>query len=109
MNKQLSAEQIAQLAPFEQYFGPAIRSGYSSYPGEANLQTMRNVWADLTGQPYPYHPGCSTCIFNIVKDMGLLYYAATGKDPYDVKKKVIVYKEPQPKPAPATKKTPAKK
>lgn len=83
MPKQLTKEQIARLEPYEKYFGTAIRSGYCSFPGEPALRVMRDVWAELTGQTYPYSPGCSTCIFNVVKDMGLLYYAAVGKDAWD--------------------------
>ena len=88
MSKQLTQAQIDRLQPYEKYFGTAIRSGYCSFPGEAALKVMRDVWLELTGQTYPYNPGCSTCIFNVVKDMGLLYYAATGKDAWDdVRKK----------------------
>lgn len=82
----LTKEQAERLTPYEKHFGTAIRSGYCSYPGEAAIENMRNVWAELTGQTYPMRAGCSVCIFNLVRDLGVLWYAAAGKDPFAVVK-----------------------
>lgn len=76
MSKQLSEKQLNNLEPLERYFGTAIRSGYCSYPGEANIELMRSTWAELTNQVYPFRAGCATCIFNLIRDLGTLYFAA---------------------------------
>ena len=83
MNKELTKEQIERLAKYEEYFGCAVRSGYCSHPGEHAMEEMRAVWAELTGKTYPYNASCSTCMFNVVKDMGLLYFAAIGRSAWD--------------------------
>ena len=83
----LNESQIARLAPMERYFGMVIRSGYCSpVPGEEEQKTMKDIWTELTGNVYPFSRGCSNCLFNLIHDMGQLYYAATGIDPFDVPK-----------------------
>ena len=89
MNKQLTLEQIEALRPYEKYFGSVIRAGYSSYPGEPALDKMRNIWADLTGSPYPFCSGCPDSIMNLLRDVGTLYFSATGIDPWSLVEKKI--------------------
>lgn len=89
MKKQLTTEQIEELRPYEKYFGSAIRAGYSSYPGEAALDKMRNVWSALTGSIYPFRAGCSDCIMNLLRDVGTLYFSATGIDPWSLVEKKV--------------------
>ena len=89
MNKQLTLEQIEALRPYEKYFGSVIRAGYSSYPGEPALDKMRNIWADLTGSPYPFCSGCPDSIMNLLRDVGTLYFSATGIDPWNLVEKKI--------------------
>lgn len=110
MKKQLTTEQIEELRPYEKYFGSAIRAGYSSYPGEAALDKMRNVWSAITGSIYPFRAGCSDCIMNLLRDVGTLYFSATGIDPWSlVEKKVYSHGRlvetiaPSPAPADAVK------
>ena len=124
MNKQLTPEQVALLAPYEKHFGTAIRAGYCNYPGEQAIQTMRDVWAELTGTRYPYSAGCGFCLMNLVRDMGNLYYAASGRKPEDTapSRTIVLNKPaeaapaaveakeaPKPKAAPAKKKSAPKK
>lgn len=102
----LTAKQVQLLEPYENYFVTAIRSGYCSYPGEAGLKLFRDIWAELTGQVYPFRAGCSDCIMNLVRDMGTLYFAERPeRNPFFVRPEVT--KEPAPKPAPAKEPKPA--
>lgn len=71
----LNAIQLRKLEAYERFFDTAIRAGYSSYPGQEALDKMLAVWKELTGKDYAFRPGCSTCIFNLVRDMGTLYRA----------------------------------
>lgn len=89
MTKQLTPAQIEELKPYEKHFGSVIRAGYSSYPGEAALEKMRSVWNELTGTPYPFRVGCSDCIMNLLRDVGTLYFAATGIDPWSLVEKKV--------------------
>ena len=115
MNKTLTSEQVAALAPYEEKMATAIRAGYSTYPGVQALDLMRNIWAAHTGNTYPYSPSCSTCIMNLLRDIGALYFEATGKDPRELapSKTVKISAEAPSKPAeeheaPKPSKTPAK-
>lgn len=71
----LNAVQLRKLEAYERYFDTAIRAGYCSYPGQDAIDKMLAVWAELTGQAYAFRAGCSTCIFNLVRDLGTLYRA----------------------------------
>lgn len=71
----LNAIQLRKLESYERFFDTAIRSGYSSYPGQEAIDRLLEVWKELTGKDYAFRPGCSTCIFNLVRDMGTLYRA----------------------------------
>lgn len=83
MNKAMTTQQAESLAPYEKYFGMVLRASYCTYPGEQALQKMRDVWAEITGSHYPFRAGCPECIMNLVRDLGVLYYAATGRKPED--------------------------
>lgn len=84
MNKTLTPDQVAALAPYEEKMATAIRAGYATYPGVQALDLMRQIWAAHTGNTYPYSPSCSTCIMNLLRDIGALYFEATGKDPREL-------------------------
>ena len=71
----LNAIQLRKLESYERFFDTAIRSGYSSYPGQEAIDRLLEVWKELTGKDYAFRSGCSTCIFNLVRDMGTLYRA----------------------------------
>lgn len=129
MSKQevkLTSEQAQILAPYEKYFGMVHRASYCTYPGEQALQVMRDTWEEVTGQKRQWHGGCPECIMSLVRDLGTLYYAATGRKPEDTApSKVVKVSEskpaeaapaaveakeaPKPKAAPAKKKSAPKK
>lgn len=71
----LNAIQLRKLETYERFFDTAIRSGYCSYPGQEAIDRMLEVWKELTGKDYAFRAGCSTCIFNLVHDIGTLYRA----------------------------------
>lgn len=72
---QLTAEQMAALQPLERYFHQAVRANYCSWPGQANIDIMVRTWEALTGTRYPMRSSCSTCILNLVRDLGTIYLA----------------------------------
>ena len=108
MNKTLTPDQVASLAPYEEKMATAIRAGYATYPGVQALDLMRQIWAAHTGNTYPYSPSCSTCIMNLLRDIGALYFEATGKDPRELvpSKTVKVAAAPSPRPAKASDEAP---
>ena len=75
MTKQLTKEQLAVLVQYERLFHQAVDACYCSYPGQEALDKMLAIWNELTGEDRKLRAGCSTCIFHLVKDLGVLYFA----------------------------------
>lgn len=73
--KKLTAAQVHLLEPLERNFKQATEAAWCSYPGQAAIANMLQVWTDLTGQPYAYKPGCPNCLVNLVRDLGTIYFA----------------------------------
>ena len=73
--RQLTADQIRALAPYERNFEQATKAAYCSYPGQAAIETMCDIWQSITGTKYPYQPGCAHCLLNLVRDLGTIYFA----------------------------------
>jgi len=73
--KKLTAAQIHALEPWERNFRQATEAAWCSYPGQAGINLMLEVWSNLTGGPYPYKPGCPNCLMNLVRDLGTIYFA----------------------------------
>lgn len=73
--KRLTAEQMTLLKPYERHFRYATTAAWSPYPGKVGIDTMLEVWKELTNTPYPYKPGCPHCLMNLVRDMGTIYFA----------------------------------
>ena len=77
MSKEMfTRAQVEALAQYEPIFGHAVRAAWCEYPGLEGIERMRSAWKELTGKDYPYRPGCSTCMMNLVRDCGTLYFAA---------------------------------
>ncbi len=74
-NPKMTAIQLRKLEAYERFFDTTIRAGYCSYPGQEAIDRMLAVWQELTGHAYAFRAGCSTCIFNLVHDIGTLYRA----------------------------------
>lgn len=72
---QLTAAQVHRLEGYERHFKQATEAAWCSYPGQAGINTMLEVWDELTGSRYPYQPGCPNCLMNLVRDLGTIYFA----------------------------------
>lgn len=81
----LTAQQMKELAPYERNFEQATQAAYCSYPGQAGIDKMLDIWQSITGSKYPYQPGCANCLLNLVRDMGTLYMVQKAEE--DRKKK----------------------
>ena len=75
MKKKFTEEQMTFLATQERDMRTAVESNWSRYPGQANIEQMRKIWEELTGQTREIRLSCSSCILNLVRDMGVLYFA----------------------------------
>ena len=75
MTKQLTQEQLSALEKYERFFDQAIGARYCSYPGQGGINEMLGIWNELTGENRIIRGGCSTCIFHLVMDLGVLYFA----------------------------------
>ena len=109
-NDKLTPAQLEALRPLERNFRQATDAAWCSYPGKDNIDMMLGIWKELTGQNYPYQPGCGNCLLNLVRDFGHLYFAQKPAEiPAEpAETPVEETKAPQtPKPSPAKKK-PAK-
>ena len=52
----LNAIQLRKLESYERFFDTAIRSGYSSYPGQEAIDRLLEVWKELTGKDLIFVP-----------------------------------------------------
>jgi hypothetical protein len=71
----LSDEQLATLQTWQANYDTVLRAKWAMNPGTAALETMVGIWNAVTGQSRRLNPGCSNCIYNLLKDVGQLYYA----------------------------------
>lgn len=71
----LTYDQVGVLSAYERFFVQATKAAWCSYPGQAAINQMLDVWFALTGHRYPYQPGCPHCLVNLVRDIGNLYFS----------------------------------
>ena len=84
MKKKFTEKQMAFLATQERDMRTAVESNWSRYPGQANIEQMRKIWEELTGQTREIRLSCSSCILNLVRDMGVLYFAQKKEQEADL-------------------------
>ena len=84
MKKKFTEKQMAFLATQERDMRTAVESNWSRYPGQANIEPMRKIWEELTGQTREIRLSCSSCILNLVRDMGILYFAQKKEQEADL-------------------------
>lgn len=72
--KLFNNEQMKALQPYEKHFDTAIRAAWTLYPGLEALQTMHKLYNEVTGQTFKLNASCGTCVLNLVRDCGTLYY-----------------------------------
>lgn len=75
MTKQLTGEQLAELAQYDRYFHQAVDARYCSYPGAAAIDNILRIWNALTGQHRKVCRSCPENMFRLIADMGAVYFA----------------------------------
>ena len=75
----MTDEQFNALAQFEDNYKTAIDLGYSRYPGRAGVDTMFNIYRDLTNTRVNMNRSCSVCILHLVQKVGKLYLAEKAR------------------------------
>lgn len=110
----MTDEQFNALAQFEDNYKTAIDLGYSRYPGQAAVNTMFNIYRDITNTRTNINRSCSVCILHLVQKVGKLYFAEKTRREEEARKEEELKKQPveeektEPKPNKA-KKTSKKK
>lgn len=105
----MTDEQFNALAQYEDNYKTAIDLGYSRYPGQAGVNTMFNIYRDLTNTRTNMNRSCSVCILHLVQKVGKLYFAEkTRREEEALKAKAVEEEKTETKPNKA-KKTPKKK
>lgn len=70
-----SKEELDELKPFEDYFFTATKAKYCRYPGKSALETIHRIFTSATKSNVRLNTGCGHCIFTLVRDCGVRYYA----------------------------------
>lgn len=67
--------QFNALIPFEDNFRTAVEGEWTRRV-PADAQTLiRKTYEDASGTRIPYNSGCQTCLINLLKRAGRLYFA----------------------------------
>ena len=83
--------QFAALTPYRHYFELAVRERWTRNPGRTALTQMADIWRDVARLPgFRMDYNCSTCIVNLLTDLGTLYFQ-------DEKAKAEAAEKPAPK------------
>lgn len=81
---ELSKEQLDALAPYESYMLTAVKSNWSRYPGRDALQEMHRILEEVTGRKRPLNVNCQSCVLNLLRDCGTIYFKATESKPVEL-------------------------
>lgn len=66
--------QYEALAPYKPYFLTAVNEKWCRNPGRHALEKMAEIWRAVAKQPgFHMNFNCSTCVVNIVRDLGTLW------------------------------------
>lgn len=68
-------EQYNALSKYEQHFDTAVHASWSRYPGSAALDEIHSIYCSVTGDKRQNNKSCQSCIMNLLKDCGKLFYA----------------------------------
>jgi hypothetical protein len=102
----MTDEQFNALAQFEDNYKTAIDLGYSRYPGRAGVDTMFNIYRDLTNTRVNMNRSCSVCILHLVQKVGKLYLAEKARREEEaLKAKAVEEEKTETKPNKAKKTT----
>lgn len=84
-------EQFAALAPFEDNFRTAIDGEWTRRVRTPDQLRIKDIYEAATKSRIPFNQGCGTCLLNLLKRAGRLYFA--DKTERDAKAKFdAVYK-----------------
>ena len=100
----MTDEQFNALAPFEHNYETALKANYSRYPGRAAIDTMFAIFREITGSRLNINRSCSTCVLNLVKSVGKLYFEEKERR-QKAEEEAAAKTEPEPKPDKAKKST----
>ena len=81
---ELSKEQLDALAPYESYMMTAVKSNWSRYPGRDALQEMHRILEQVTGRKRPLNVNCQSCVLNLLRDCGTIYFKAKESKPVEL-------------------------
>ena len=81
---ELSKEQLNALAPYESYLRTAVKSNWSRYPGRDALQEMHRILEEVTGRTRQLNVNCQSCVLNLLRDCGTLYFKAKESKPVEL-------------------------
>lgn len=81
---ELSKEQLDALAPYESYMMTAVKSNWSRYPGRVALQEMHRILEEVTGRTRPLNVNCQSCVLNLLRDCGTIYFKAKESKPVEL-------------------------
>lgn len=87
---ELSKEQLDALAPYESYMMTAVKSNWSRYPGRVALQEMHRILEEVTGSKRPLNVNCQSCVLNLLRDCGTIYFKARESKPVELVDEDIV-------------------
>lgn len=68
-------EQMEVLSQWEEHFKTAINAHWSRGIGTRNYATLHKIMEEATHKKRSFHPSCGNCMFNLIKDAGVLYFA----------------------------------
>lgn len=80
----LNKEQLDALAPYESYMMTAVKSNWSRYPGRDALQEMHRILEEVTGRKRPLNVNCQSCVLNLLRDCGTIYFKAKESKPVEL-------------------------
>ena len=69
-----SDEHFEMLKAYEEHFGTAIRSSWARGISHTMLESLRRIYEETTGKPYPMRGSCMTCQLHLLQDAGALYF-----------------------------------
>ena len=68
-------EEMEILKQYEEYFFTATKAKYCRYPGKSALETIHRIFVSATKSNVRLNTGCGHCIFTLVRDCGVRYFA----------------------------------
>ena len=71
----LTKEQFALLSEYEKNMETALTARWARNPGRRPLEIMADIWRKHSYSGFRMDFNCSTCIVNLLSDVGRIYFA----------------------------------